>query len=69
MPEYTYAKLIALDMAYGGLTKRQAVLSRTLDRRFKKAANHILAGRTPTCRLERRAEADLFDFLADTPPY
>lgn len=69
MPEYSYAQLIELDMTAGGLTKKQAVLSRTLDRRFKASAKRVLAGKAGACRMDQRCRANLFDFLADTPPY
>lgn len=58
--EYTYNQLITLDMTCGGLTKKQAVLSRTLDRRWKKAHKNIFINRkSAKCRMERRVVADI----------
>ena len=53
MKDFSYNQLIELDMECGGLTKRQAVLYRTKDRRWKKAHRNIIKNRTAKCRIER----------------
>jgi transcriptional regulator GlxA family with amidase domain len=69
LPDYTYRQLIELDTTCGGLTRKQAVLSRQLDRRFKESAKRVMAGTHSLCRIDQRTQADLYDFLSDTPPY
>lgn len=58
MKDYSYNQLIILDMECGGLTKRQAVLSRCLDRRFIKAGKKFNKGGKPAGRFERSIYRD-----------
>ena len=68
LPDYTYNQLIKMDMTYGGLTKKQAVLSRQLDRRFKASYKRVMSRTDSSCRIDQRTQADLYDFLSDLPP-
>jgi len=64
--EYTYRQLIELDMTCGGLTKKQAVMSRRLDRKWKKAYHNVMVLKHKSkCRMERRVVADLGDYYDD----
>ena len=66
MTDYTYNQLVKMDMTFGGLTKRQSVLSRTLDRRWKKAYNNIMVKKQKAkCRMEERVFADLCCYYDD----
>lgn len=67
MKNLSYNQLITLDMECGGLTKRQAVLSRTMDRRWKKAHNNILRKGPNGARstMERYVLSQLGDFFDD----
>jgi hypothetical protein len=61
--DYTYRQLIKLDTTFGGLTKKQSVQSRQLDRRWKKAYNNVMVKHQKAkCRMERRVVDDLCDY-------
>ena len=69
MTNYTYNQLIELDVTCGGLTRRAAVRSRQMDRRWKKAYRNVVEQHLPpTCRIERRVMAEvgaMYDDLID----
>lgn len=55
---YSYSQLIYMDVKEGGLTKKQSVRNRQMDRRYKKAQAKVMAGDEPCCRMERRVVAE-----------
>lgn len=61
-PNYSYSQLIEMDMKFGGLTKKQSVQSRRLDRKWKKAYNNVMVKKQKSkCRMERLVIRDLWE--------